>query len=184
MASQVRIRSIKPNLNSTKNQVTVQFAQGDVIDANAGGGGNRLVALAQGNPGGSGIVMALLSFNAEVAQRLFGTTDADYSKMPFDEWPTPDKLVAELGMDVNIEVIENTTKNPNAPNQQPKMNPVTSEIQTYGGKPIYRHTQLVTGKATVSVITETDQRKAASAKPEIINLAKANQDAFEVVEVL
>jgi len=181
MASQVRIRSIKENPNSTKNQVTVQFAQQDVIDANAGGGGNRLVAIAQGNPGGSGIVMALLSFNAEVAQRLFGTTNADYSKMPFDQWPTPDKLVAELGMDVNIEVIENTTKNPNAPNQQPKINPVTSEIQTYNGNPIYRHTQLVTGKATVSVITETDQRKAASAKPEIINLAKAHQDAFEVL---
>jgi hypothetical protein len=181
MASQVRIRTIKPNLNSTKNQVTVQFAQQDVIDANAGGGGNRLVALAQGNSGGSGIVMALLSFNAEVAQRLFGTTDADYSKLPFDQWPTPDNLVAELGADVNIEVIENTTKNPNAPNQQPKINPATGEVQTFGGNPIYRHTQLVTGKATVSVITETDQRKAASAKPEIINLAKAHQDAFEVL---
>ena len=182
MASQVRIRSIKKNPNSQKNQVTVQFAQKDVIDANAGGG-NRLVAIAQGNPGGSGIVMALLSFNADIAEKLFGTTNADYSQLPFDQWPTPDKLVAELGQEVNIEVIENTTQNPAAPNQQPKINPATSEVQTFGGKPIYRHTQLVAGRATVSVITETDQRKAASAsaKPEIIDLKKATADAFEVV---
>ena len=45
---------------------------------------------------------------------------------------------------MGIEVVENTTKNPNSPNQNPKLNMGTTppEIMKFEGNPIYRHTEL------------------------------------------
>lgn len=48
-----------------------------------------------------------------------------------------------LGIDVEIDVVENTEKNPLQPKQEPKINPTTGEVLTFNGKPIYRHTRLV-----------------------------------------
>lgn len=137
--SPVRIRSIRPNPNSDKDQVTVQVMQ--LFEGAVGG--NKLVAAAQGASFGPSKVTALFSFKAEKCEEYFGTTEADYSNLPFEEWPTMQAFEAEIGEPVAISVVENTTQDPNRPNQTPKVNPTTGEELTIGGQPIYRHTELV-----------------------------------------
>lgn len=140
MDSQVRIRKIWVNTQSEKDQVTVQFAQKIDHPSQL----NKIALVAQALDSlGSGVTTALVSMKREVVEDLFGTTDADYSDQPFDQWPSAETLEAKTGK-LAISVVENTTQNPNSPNQKPKINPSTDEVITYNGKPIYRHTSLTT----------------------------------------
>ena len=68
--SQLKIRRIFNNENSTKDQVTVQFAQ------TTEGTGNPLLALTQGISG-TGIITCLVSFARKQAVALFGADTFD-----------------------------------------------------------------------------------------------------------
>lgn len=162
MKTEVRVRKIWPNTRSANNQVTVQFVQQGVT--NTSNASNSLVALAQGVTASKGEVYALMSFNADEAVKYFGTTEIDYKNLPFEEWGSVEKLEEAAKGKLNISVVENTTKNPNSPNQQPKVNPGTAEVQTLNGEPIFRHTELVIGPAQV-VLVQSDQQKARTSIP-------------------
>jgi hypothetical protein len=178
MSTVVKVRKIWRNKNSSKNQVTVQFAQEGVT--NTGNASNSLIALAQGVTASKGAVYALMSFNANEAEKYFGTTDVDYSQKPFEQWGSVDKLEAAIGDKLNISVVENTTKNPNAPNQEPKINPSTGDIQTYYGSPIFRHTELVVGKPRKEFL-ESDQQRTKSSIPDVVVEEKVfSLDSFGV----
>jgi hypothetical protein len=137
--STVQIRRIFPNVNSDKNQVNVQFVQFAQSE-----GSNVLVAAAQGSENFKpSMLTAIFSFNADKCEELFGTTDADYSELPINEWPSAAPFEAAVGSPVAISVVENTTQDPMRPKQTPKINPQTGEELTFNGQPIYRHTSLV-----------------------------------------
>ena len=170
-SSSVRIRKITPNPNSDKDQVTVQCMQ--LFEGATGG--NKLVAAAQGANFGPSKVTALFSFKSEKAMEFFGTIEADYSELPFEEWPTLEAFEAEIGEPVAISVVENTTKDPNRPNQTPKVNPSTGEELTIGGQPIYRHTELVAASEQKIELLRHDNVTAPVAVQEA-------QDAFGVAK--
>lgn len=163
-SSTVKIRRIFKNEKSEKNQYTVQFAQ--VVETPATSGTNLLVATAQGLSSGTGIVTALFSFAEETCQKFFGTLEADYSDDDFENWPAPTAFEAEAGKKLVISVVENTTKNPNSPKQQPKINPRTNEILMSNGKPIYRHTELTTVGSEQYVFLAADKAGAVVAQPQ------------------
>lgn len=135
--SEIRVRKIMPNPNSEKNQVTVLLQQ------EFEGTGNKILALTQGGTMASKVVLAI-SFNADQAEKFFGTTSADYSETPFETWPTIDALEEAAGEKLAFSIIENLDKNPNNPKQQPKLNPKDNTILLYDGSPVYRHVELVT----------------------------------------
>lgn len=172
---EVKIRKIWTNENSSKDQVTVQFVQKARGPLAVG----KLAVIAQDLSSlGTGTVTALFSMKSDVCQRLFGTTDADYSNLEYDQMPSANPLAKELGEALTISVVENTTQNPANPNQQPKINPVTQEILMSGGKPIYRHTTLTPASEGVREWLAADKVEAGVAPAAKVNAL----DAFGVVE--
>lgn len=170
MTSNVKIRRIFRNANSDKNQYTVQFAQ--LVETPATSGTNLLVATAQGLNAGSGIVTALFSFAEETCMKFFGTLEADFSDEDFENWPEPTAFEEAAGKTLVISVVENTTKNPNSPKQQPKINPRTNEVLMSGGKPIYRHTELTTVGSEQYVFLAADKAGAnVQPKEEVVSSA-------------
>lgn len=137
----VVVRRVWKNENSTKDQYSVQFMQqikGEQADPS-----RAIIALSQGiSP--FQLVTAIQSFAGSVIRSsLVGKhLDKDGSATFYD-----DEVVVFgkelLGIDLDIEVVENTTQNPMQPGQQAKINPSTGEVLTKDGKPIYRHTKLV-----------------------------------------
>lgn len=167
MNKTVKIRKIWVNEGSEKDQVTVQFAS-QLENVN----NNKLIAAAQGGEGyGPSLVTALLSFKAEVAQEMFGTTSQDYSDDVFENWPEATAFEAKVGEPIAIQVVENTTKNPLSPNQTPKINPQTQEILCFDGQPIYRHTEVVLATAVKTVLLKHNSVMQPEAVP-------AGEDAF------
>lgn len=147
--SKLKIRKIWLNFNSEKNQVTVQFAQ----QVEGGTNQNALVAAAQGTNFGPGMVTSLLSFKADKALEYFGTTDADYSDQPFEQWPNATAFAEAVGGELAISVIENTKADPNRRTPQaPKNNPQTGEILLHDGSPIYRHTEVAIAAEVKTVL--------------------------------
>lgn len=141
------IRRVWANAKNPE-QVTIQFQQ-EFERPNEGG--NLLVALAQGIEGNlKNRPTALWSFKRSVVEAK-GIALGDY----FDT----DKVITGkdvFGVDVAIRVIENTTQNPKAPNQQPKRNATTNEVLTYDGNPIYMHTDLVEGTEPVLKLMQSN----------------------------
>lgn len=139
---QTVVRRIFKNNGSNKNQYTVQFQQELELEEGTSTLSD-LVAIAQNiNPRKR--VTALFSFS-EDALRKRGVD------LSIDNYFASDKVLTAkdlFGREINIQVVENTTPNPLSPNQQPKINPATSEVLTYNRKPIYRHTSIVAGPAT------------------------------------
>lgn len=140
------------NQHSEKDQVTVQFFQ----KINAPGTPTRsLVAKAQGLNDGQ-VVSALFSFSRNVAESFLGSTEGSFVT-------GGQPIFAEdfFGEEVNIEVTENFTPNPYSKTHEPKMNPGTGEIitmynpETQQEDPVYRHTELVGGKANHAFMQET-----------------------------
>lgn len=166
--SSVRIRKIWVNENSSKDQVTVQFAQ--LLEATASG--NALVAVAQGTNFGPNTATALLSFARTQAEKFFGTVSADYSDQPFESWPEPTAFVEMLreqtgdpNTTLEISVVENFTQNPETPAQTPKINPSTGEELSKNGQPIYRHTTLATNATVERVFIQHDRVNTAATVP-------------------
>jgi len=153
--SELRIRRIWENTNSTKGQVTVQFAQ------QTQGGGNPLLALTQGI-NLTGMLTALVSFEKEQCKKLFGTTSFDAKD--FDKFETYMDVSKTPFANFTISVEENTTQNPANPNQQPKVNPKTEVTLTYGGNPIYRHTELALKGTEKTVLLTADAIPAGAPK--------------------
>ena len=174
MSNTVKIRKIWENTDSTKDQVTVQFVQ----KARGPLSVSKLAVIAQDLSSlGTGTVTALFSMKSDVCQRLFGTTDADYSDLEFDQMPSAAPLEKELGEALTISVVENTTQNPANPNQTPKINPLTQEVLMSGGKPIYRHTTLTPASEEVRTWLAADKVEAGVASTTKVNAL----DAFGVV---
>ena len=151
--SQLKIRRIFNNENSTKDQVTVQFAQ------TTEGTGNPLLALTQGISG-TGIITCLVSFARKQAVALFG---ADTYDAPDLDDPETYMDAPEVLANAQISVVENTVRNPNQPNQQPKIDPRTNEVLGYNGEPIYRHTELcLDGNVKTELLVYTERLGAES----------------------
>ena len=114
------------NEDSTKDQVTVLFQQ-EVEKPNSEGS-SKLLAASQG-ASYKQAVTALWSFRAEVAQDRLGSTEGNF----VDEETIPvtgNEMFNLIEDDVNIEVVENFTKNPYRKMHEPKMNVHTGEIVT------------------------------------------------------
>lgn len=139
------VRRIMPN-PKRPGQVSVQFMQ-EVQRPGEGG----LVAFAQDVPATTKLT-AILSFAATKLQKL-GVAAGNYH-----DGSRPVLSANDLfGQEVNISVLENTSPNPNRPNQTPKTNPETGLVVTKGGLPVYRHTELTTGTPSRSFLTDVDK---------------------------
>jgi hypothetical protein len=149
--SKLKVRRIWVNTNSSKDQVTVQLSQ------QVEGSSNPLLALTQGiNP--TSTITALVSFKAEVAEKIFGTTD--FTAPDVDDFNTHMDLKGTALENMNISVVENTTKNPNF-DQEPKIDPSNNDVLCYNGKPIYRHTELqMSGPAKIELLQYTERVSA------------------------
>lgn len=166
--SEIKIRRIWENTNSSKDQVTVQFAQ------QTAGGGNPLLALTQGI-NLTGMLTALVSFSKEQCEKLFGTSSFDAKN--FEDFKTYMDVSETPFSAFTISVEENTTQNPANPNQQPKVNPKTEAILTSGGQPIYRHTELAVKGTEKTVLLVADTIPAAAPKATV----NANEGAQAVI---
>lgn len=148
------IRRIWKNTNSTKDQYTVQFFQ--VIS------GNPLLAITQ-NVSFDSKLTALVSFSKEQCEKVFGTLSFD----PKDENDPKTFMAAPAILKgYSISVVENTTQNPNNPNQTAKINPKTAEVLTFNGNSIYRHTDLVPTESVQTILLKADTVPVASAHVE------------------
>jgi len=149
-------RKIWVNETSTKDQVTLQVAQKIKLPEEATVLSNKVAALSQGfDPSkvGFNTVTALISMKREIAQQMLGTVSEDFSQT--DKGIDLSKV---FGFKLEVNVVENTTKNPKSTKQTPKVNPSTNETLLYNGQPIYRHTSLVeagTAKSTFLRHTST-----------------------------
>ena len=142
---QTMVRRIWLNTNSEKGQYSVQFMQ-RVINPAAESAG-AVVALFQGYEEGQ-LVTAIGSISPEVIKskgidKLLVNDEAEFYSG--EKVFTAKQL---FGTALDIQVLENTTKNKFSSTQEPKMNPATGEILTKDGEPIYRHTSLVLAGAS------------------------------------
>jgi len=147
------IRRIMPSKNGNNEQATVQFVQ--LIEMPASASNNPLLNFSQDpNRIGMGIVTALMSFSVKVLQTrgVAGFQDFSAGLVPF---------AAQLfdGQEVNIEVTESFLPNYKAQNQEPKINPTTGQVIKVGGKPVYRHTELVLGAPNHQFVTKVEDVK-------------------------
>ena len=152
----VMVRWVRPNIN-VPTQVTVQFAvtvsrkdiPSDFFNSEARGNGNSnpLIAVAQNSVINENITFtALMPFNKDVAARIFGGTDVDFTGQ--------NKLASEVfgREDVCINVCRSTVSNPYATSQAPVINPTTGDAITVNGKEIYQHTEVNVGKPTYTFL--------------------------------
>lgn len=155
------VRKVWVNENSTKDQVSVQFIQ--QIKRDTTGTPNKLIALAQGIDGiGQNLVTSIFSF-AAVQAKAFGLVPGEYHE---GESKTAKDV---FGLDVNIQVVENTTPNGYSKvAQQPKLNPKTNEVLLLDGKPIYRHTELVEGAPVNSFLQHNSTIPLAELKEHLV----------------
>lgn len=169
----IKVRKIWENTNSQKDQVSVMFAQ--QYENNTG---SVLIAAAQGTGNfGPSMLTTIMSFNREKAIEYFGTTEADYSTEPFENWGDPSKFEAAVGKKVVISVEENLTPNPQQKNHQPKTNPTTGEILLSDGSPIYRHTELAVEGTEKTIMLKHNATAAADA---FATTETAKADVFAV----
>lgn len=148
------IRRIWKNTNSTKDQYTVQFFQ--VME----GSGNPLLSITQ-NVSFDSKLTALVSFSKEQCEKVFGTLSFD----PKDaNDPKTFMAAPAILKGYSISVVENTTQNPNNPNQTAKINPKTAEVLTINGNPIYRHTDLVPTESVQTILLKADTVPVSSSQ--------------------
>lgn len=143
-SGQTLIRRIWKNQSSGKDQYTVQFMQEINRDpqevSDSGDAESLMIAASQGiNPGQR--ATALRSVSASVLKaKGFPLTDSEF----FREGQ-PVKTGADLfGFELEIQIVENTERNPYSSTQEPKINPTTKEVlKDEKGNPIYRHTSVL-----------------------------------------
>jgi hypothetical protein len=182
----VLVRSITPNTNSSKSQVTVQVActvarntipEGFfTTDTRNGGTGsaNPLVAIAQKSQFNDNITFgAVMSVSTDFAMEKFGVVSADYT-----EETTPVFADDIFDMTTCINVHRCNLQNPFSSKQQPIMNPSTQEVVQYNGKDLYQHTELNAGTATYTFAPATlptwIEASLARSKSAIDQLASVN----------
>lgn len=171
--STVKIRKIWTNTNSDKDQVSVQFSQ----EMEGSTASNPLINAAQGTSFGPTYPTTILSFKAEKAMEYFGTADVDYSDVEFADRPGVESFEEAVGGPVAISIVENTERDPNRPNQEPKLNPQTGEVLLYDGSPIYRHTELTLAADAKTILLKHNDTAPAEAFATADVVAK---DAFAV----
>ena len=148
---QVVVRRFWYNTQSSRDQVSVQFAQKVERPSTGVSANSSLIALEQGSEelDNTTTVTAIRSFSAEKAREIFGATEGS-----FVEGGTPvlgNDVYSKLGgapTEVAIQVTENFTKNRYAKNHDPKINPASGEVvmamnpATDTLMPVYRHTDI------------------------------------------
>jgi hypothetical protein len=171
---QVVVRRWWFNTNSSKNQVTVQFAQQVERPASsAADAASQLISLEQGTEGISNTttVTALRSIDATRAQAFFGSTEGNAMQggvvhMANDLYKS---LGATADVDLAIQITENFEKNPYSKTQTPKSNPSTGEVVTALNPatgthmPVYRHTDLMLSKICSNKFIASESQEAATA---------------------
>ena len=180
---QVVIRRWWFNTNSSRNQVTVQFAQRIERPATAASGNSQLIALEQGLEGlaNETTVTALRSFNAEQAQAFFGSTEGDCMQGGTVYFANDlyKSLSGGSNVDVAVQVKENFTRNKYSQTQQPKSNPSTGEVVTALNPatgtpmPVYRHTDLVIASTCMNEFITADDSSASTTPTGAIGRPKA-----------
>ena len=155
------------NPRSTKNQVSVQYAQQIERPATASSVESKMIALEQGTPdlGNKTGVTAIRSLSAEQAVKIFGAMEGtcynDGDKLYF-----ADDI---YGFATGIEVVENFERNPYSSSQEPKVNPSTGEVvkafnsATGTNMPVYRHTKLTAAEAISHSFLQAASADAAPA---------------------
>lgn len=173
---QVVVRRWWFNTNSSKNQVTVQFAQQVERPASsAADAASQLISLEQGTEGISNTttVTALRSIDATRAQAFFGSTEGNAMQggvvhMANDLYKS---LGATADVDLAIQITENFEKNPYSKTQTPKSNPSTGEVVTALNPatgthmPVYRHTDLMLSKICSNKFIASESQEAQTAAP-------------------
>jgi hypothetical protein len=145
------------NTQSEKDQISVQFQQEIEKEEDD----NSLMAIAQGSSSKQRPT-AIYSFKADVAKAHLGSTEGSFvvEGQPVfanDIW----------GKEINIQVTENFTPNPYSKSHQPKVNPGTGEVvtsfnpETKQDEPVYRHTDLVSGKTENTFISKSQSATSA-----------------------
>lgn len=133
--------------------VAVQFAQLILRE-----GSNPVLSLQLGGNTGT-IITTIKNFTIEQAKKL-GLNNGEEQKIFNDNNVIFVERISPMALE--IAVVENTTKNEKLRSQQPKVNPVTGEILTYNGQPIYVHTDLVVKEKVVRHFLQPDQQNNAS----------------------
>jgi len=173
---QVVVRRWWFNTNSSKNQVTVQFAQQVERPASsAADAASQLISLEQGTEGigNTTTVTALRSIDADRAQAFFGSTEGNAMQggavhMANDLYKS---LGAAADVDLAIQITENFEKNPYSKTQTPKSNPSTGEVVTALNPatgthmPVYRHTDLMLSKICSNKFIASESQEAQTAAP-------------------
>lgn len=173
---QVVVRRWWFNTNSSKNQVTVQFAQAVERPASSAADANStLIALEQGTEGISNMttVTALRSIDAARAQAFFGSTEGNSVEGGTVYFANDlyKSLGAAADVDLAIQITENFEKNPYSKTQQPKSNPSTGEVvvalnpATGTHMPVYRHTDLMLSKICSNKFIASESAEAQTAAP-------------------
>lgn len=155
------------NPRSTKNQVSVQFAQQIERPATASSIESKMIAFEQGTPelGNTTGVTAIRSLSAEQAVKIFGAMEGtcynDGDKLHYAD--------DVYGFATGIEVVENFERNPYSSSQEPKVNPSTGEVvkalnpATGTSMPVYRHTKLTAAEAINHSFLQATPASAAPA---------------------
>lgn len=136
-SGEVMLRKIWPNQNSKIGSFAAQYMQS--IDTDEVDPTRSVLAASLGFTPGQRVT-AILTISPKKLQESGLALEETTFCFDGDETLSAEEL---LGIPVDIDVVENTEKNPLQPMQEPKINPTTSEVLTHKGKPIYRHTQLV-----------------------------------------
>ena len=173
---QVVVRRWWFNTNSSKNQVTVQFAQQVERPASsAADAASQLISLEQGTEGISNVttVTALRSIDATRAQAFFGSTEGNAMQGGVVHFANDlyKSLGAAADVDLAIQITENFEKNPYSKTQTPKSNPSTGEVVTALNPatgthmPVYRHTDLMLSKLCSNKFIASESQEAQTAAP-------------------
>jgi len=159
ISNQTMVRKIWKNVNSDKEQYSIQMMEQVDGPLATDAGSSMLVNIAQGGNGGQRVT-AIFSVSKEQLEKVgvsLPSEDGSHDSYCFEG----DGLLAARtvfnDVEVEIQVVENTTKDPNRPSQEPKVNPSTEEVITNNGRPVYRHTSLVPFGQAKNVFLESDR---------------------------
>ena len=131
------IRRIWRNVGSLKNQFSVQVMQ----ELDSQESETNLIAIFQGIENNARVTAIISVAETHLQKSGFPIEDQDFSGDDVETVHFADKLSG--GIALEVEVVENTMKNPLSLAQEPKKNPTTMAILMKNGKAIYRHTKVV-----------------------------------------
>jgi len=153
----VILREIQPSKKEGSDQLALHFMQEITMPETEGR--NKLVSILQKKGNGTNRVTAIMSASPEFCE----DNGLEVGKYSEDETIVTGEAL--FGEEVNIQVIENLTKNPYSTTQTPKINPDSGEVLEYKGDPIFRHTDLKAGNVTHSFLQHDRNEEDSTQQP-------------------